>query len=599
MAVFTDYGWCRVEGCNVDINKVYGISPNYTYPFVNIPSSLRIFYSQPEIQIFNPYSDIQHVIYKVVPLSELNPSHASDYDTIADIDSNYNNLISDIDDYPRQIIKDDTVNSSDYYFKPFVLPKSAVVFYDQDTSQTFSHQQLILVDDLIAPHIIAINGGYLGSPVPVNDTYEEDKLKITAVYEDGNTAILREGYTVEPNDKVISKAGVNIFKVEYITPTGESLSCNLSITGIKKAVSIFATYDGPRLTVGNQIDKRYLVVVVYFSDGSSATITDYSMPEGNTITQENKDCFLIVYKGLRTTVSLDVYTVTSARLTAYYNGPPVEIGYDFDIERCSIRIHYKDDNPYAENSGWENVEPSQCTYSITTVNHEGINNILVSYNSRFGVVKCYMAVVGIRPEKKLVRIEALYTGPEIVQSDLTLDPPFIETFSIERILCKAFYTDGSIETIKNFFIDKNYVTNVGNNAIQVTYRNQHDEEASTYVNIIGLAKDDTMQDNSYDISLNNYYPEATRLNHRYRGPAEAYKQDSFSKLLISNLKTLYALFKEVEDSYNTIAKVIEDGASIKLTTLHSIHAMEDTIYDWEHDPRFSKGYYTIPKEGKG
>lgn len=595
MAVFTDYGWCRVEGCNVtDVKVQYGTPPYMDYPFVNIPASLRIFYGQPEIQIFNPYSDVQHVIYKVVPLSELNPAHASYYDTISDIDSNYDNLVDDIDNYPKQIVKDDSVSSANYYFKPFVLTSSAVIFYDQDTATQFSKKQLIIIDKIMTPRIIAITGGYIGPPVPIGEAFLEENMRLTAVYEDGNTAILKQGYTMTPADRIITKVGINIFKIEYVTPPpSEKLTCTISVTGIKKLESIEAYYDGPTLAVGNKVERKYTIVIAKYSDGSSSTVTDYTFPSGNVVSETNQGHIQIVYKGLETILDVNIYDVASARLTAYYNGPPVEIGYEFDIERCSIRISYKSED--GMNGGWENIEPSACIFSTTTIDHEGMNNVLVMFDSRYGRVQCYMAVVGIRPERKLARIEAVYNGPEIVQSDLSLVPPYIEIFSIERILCKAYYTDGSVETVKNFMVNQNYVTNVGDNTIRVTYRNQHDEEAETFVNVIGLAKDNTMMDGSYELDLDNYYPEATRLNNRYRGPAESYKHDSYDRMMLANLRRLYSIFASIEADFNTVVKSMEGQSAIKLRTIHSVHELDDNTEFWKQDPRFTNGYYVQPE----
>lgn len=596
MAVFMDYGWCRVEGCNVtDVKVQYGTPPYTSHPFVNIPASVRIFYGTPEIQIFNPYSDVQHVIYKVVPLGELNPSHASDYDTIADIDANYDNLVNDIEAYPKQIVKDDSTNSANYYFKSFVLTSSAVIFYDQDTATEFSKKQLIIIDQIMTPRIIAITGGYIGPPVQVGEAFLEENMRLTAVYEDGNTAILRQGYTMTPDDRIVTKVGVNIFKIEYVTPPpiSEKLTCSISVTGIKKLTSIEAYYDGPKLAVGNKVERKYVIVIAKYSDDSSSTVTDYTFPSGNVVSENNHGQIQIVYKGMETILDVSIYDVASARLTAYYNGPPVEIGYEYDTERCSIRISYKSEDGL--NGGWENIEPSACIFSTTTVEHKGINNVLVAFDSRYGRVQCYMAVVGIRPERKLARIEATYTGPEVVQSDLSLDPPYIETFSIERILCKAYYTDGSVETVKNFMINQNYVTNVGNNTIRVVYRNQHDEEAETFVNVIGLAKDDTMTDGSYELSLDNNYPEATRLNNRYRGPAESYKHAAYDKMLIANIQRLYSIFAGIEEDFNAVVSNMDGQSAIKLRTIHCVHELDDNTEFWKWDPRFTNGYYVKPE----
>ncbi len=594
MSVFTDYGWCRVEGCTVkDLDKYY--QPTTIAGISN--TGVRIFYGNPEIQIFNPYSEIQHVIYKVVKLKDID---ATDYSDIPSIIANYTGLAQDINAYDKTIVRDSSTNAANYYFKPFVLTESAVVFYALDTYTHFDKWAIILIDEIATPSIVAIQGGYTGQPVPVGDPFNEDELKVTVVYDDGNTAWLKQGYTIDPADKIVTKVGVNTFKLLYSTPPPNiiNFNCTFTVMGAKKLEGITAFYDGPKLAYGEEVQRRYIIVTASYSNGngvtSSATVTDYSFPNGNIMDSTNHGKIPIYYQGYETILDVQVYEVARARLTAYYNGGPVEVGYEIDLDRVSVRINYQSED--GMNGGFESIDPHDCVYAPTLISHEGLNNVLVTFESRYGIVKTYMAVVGVKPEVRLTYIYAEYTGPDVVVSDLTLDPPYLQTFSIERIICTAYYSDGSSERVKHFMVDRNYVLNVGQdaNTILVIYRNQHDEEASCTVTITGIAKDDTMSDNTYEISLLNHYPEATRRNNRYRGPGESDKHDDFARFLCENVTALYNIFATLEKDYMDIVEIAEGNSAIKLQTLNDIQSIDANNRYWMTDKRFTSGHYIKP-----
>ena len=117
-----------------------------------------------------------------------------------------------------------------------------------------------------------------------------------------------------------------------------------------------------------------------------------------------------------------------------------------------------------------------------------------------------MIVIGIKPEVTLNFIEAEYTGSPIVQG---------KAFSIERVICKAHYSNGAVVAVKNFAINSNIVQYVGLNEYIATYK-EKDATVTTTFSVIGLEKDSTTESGYRPISLQNNYPEATRLNNRYR-----------------------------------------------------------------------------------
>ena len=156
MAVFT-IGWCRVEGMPIpDLEKEYGT-------FTNLPSGQKVFYGTPEIQINNPTSIVNGCVYKIVPISEFG------YDSILEIDGNYATLQYKLETYDKTV---DIDHGSIYYYEPFTVDESCIIFYADSTKKTFDHKSIILIDQHATPEIIAITGSYKGSGVPVGETFD-------------------------------------------------------------------------------------------------------------------------------------------------------------------------------------------------------------------------------------------------------------------------------------------------------------------------------------------------------------------------------------------------------------------------------------------
>lgn len=563
MAVFT-IGWCRVEGMPIpDLEKEYGT-------FTNLPSGQKVFYGTPEIQINNPISIVNGCVYKIVPLTEFG------YSTILEVDANFATLQNKIQTYDKTI---DTDHGSIYYWEPFTVNESCVIYHADSTKKTFDNAALILIDQHATPEIIAITGSYKGGGVPVGETFDTKMLELYVIYADGNKARLLDNYTTDPADKIITVVGSNVVKINYTTPTGKALITTVIVEGIKNLQGITALYDGPHVGFGNEALRKYFIVVAQYSDGSSATVTDFSFPSGNIVSETNGGVLQIYYKGFYTDVVVPTYAVSTSRLMAYYNGPNVEVGHDFDIKYCKIKIYYASADGLHDR--YEDIDPSLCTFSTTMVDHEGVNQITVQYVGQAGPVNTVMVVIGIKPETVLTFIEAQYTGPEIVVG---------KSYSAERVICKAHYSNGSIVQIRNFSLNSNVVQYVGSNEYIVTYK-EKDTIVTTTVTVIGLPKDSTTESGYSPVSLQNNYPEATRLNNRYRGPAEARKHDNVDNMIQENLLALYNIFANIEQNFNELVESINGNNSIKVRTLNEVQHIEDTQYKWMHDERFAEGKY--------
>lgn len=570
MAIFT-FGWCRTEGTPIpDLQKEYGT-------FTNLPASTKVFYGTPEIQIYNPYSTVNGCVYKIVPLSTF-----GGYTTIKDIDANYSDILQGINNYDKTV---DTEHGSIYYYEPFVVEESCVIFHTDSTRTTFDQKAIILIDQFATPEILTITAKYIGGPVPIGEKFDLDNMQIYAIYSDGNKALIKQGYTVEPEDQIITVLGSNVVKITYVTPTGNIYQASVIVEGVKNLVGIQAFYDGPAVSYGQEALKKYFVTVAQYSDGSSATVTEFSFPSGNVVSETNGGIITIFYKGFYTDVEVPTYEVSSSRLIAFYNGPNVEVGNPFDTKYAQIKIYYKSADEI--NSYYEDIDPGLCIFSTTMVDHEGVNQILVQYVGKAGPVSTYMIVIGIKPEVQLNFIEAEYTGPEIIQG---------KSYSVERVIVKAHYSNGDVVQVKNFSVNSNIVNFVGLNEYEVTYK-EKDTTVTTTFGVIGIERDSTSDTNYTPISLQNHYPEATRVNHRYRGPAEGMKNDKVNMMIFENIAALYKVFRDIEIAFNELSDAVGNNNAIKYRTLNNIERLEDGVDKWLNDDRFTPGKYVEKGEG--
>jgi hypothetical protein len=302
------------------------------------------------------------------------------------------------------------------------------------------------------------------------------------------------------------------------------------------------------------------------------------------VNANNSGAITIFYKGLYATVVVPTYEVSASRLIAYYNGPNVEVGQDFNPSYCKIKIYYQSSD--SVNTYYEDIDPALCVFSITTIEHEGVNHVTVQYTGKLGVVSTTMIVVGINPEAVLSFIEAEYTGAPVPQG---------KAFSIERVICKAHYTNGAIVVVKNFAINSNVIQHTGLNEYIATYQ-ENGKEATTTFGVPGLENDATTGSGYSPIALQNNYPEATRLNNRYRGPAEGYKHNSVQYMLWENICNLYKLFASIEQDFNAYVESAHGSHDIRVKTLNTISQINAETTSWVTDSRFTTGKYQAKKE---
>ena len=570
-----NFGWCRVEGAHVpNLGERYGT-------FVNIsPSQTVVFFGTPEICIYHPFDTVNGVVYKTVPVKSLN---ATLFDTINHIDENYQALINAIGGYNKRV----TIEDGCYYWRePFTISETSVIFYTSSDHDYFEAYSIIYVDKQATPAVIAITADYRGSTVPVGENFRVNDIVVHMIYEDMQDAIVApDAWNVTSGIKVLNE-GENIVDILYVDPDGHSHSTTCTVTGVKNITSITASYDssGPKVASGQKVNKKYISVIAYYTDGTSSFVSDYTLIGGMTVTTENEGKLTAFYKGKSAEFIVPMYEVQTARLLAYYNGPDVEIGYGFLKSYVIARIYYEDENGNGFNT---DVNPESCSYSTTDITQKGVNQIRVSCNTDgFGTVSTIMSVTGVDMEVKLDHITAEYRGPEVTVGT---------AFSFERLVVNAHYNNGTVTTIRNYTVPSNIVRNVGNNIYTVTYSERGITKQCDIL-VIGIPKEDTVNHNLFDIMLKKHYPELTTVNNRYRGPAEATKMRHYSRFIYDMINKVNGIFISIEKEYKDYCRSLGETMNVKYDTLNDVIEITRDCDKWLTDKRFTSGKYIMETE---
>lgn len=579
-------GWVRIEGSRIlDTYKQYGT-------LTGIPNAEQfIYYGNPEISIDNPISTTHSTVYTV---KNIRNYFSNEYQTIHDLDDNWSTFYTQVEAWKQN----NTINISDpdteYYYvgHPFTLGRDDlyktpgyVIFYDDSrrasiTGSKYRYHVIVLIDEYAVPQIINITSNYEGPAVPVGDVIDDNFIKITAIYEDGNSNPINTGYTIEPSDKTITRIGANIFTVSYIDAENDLNQSTFIVQGCKKLVSVIGYWDGDLVAYGKEAEKKYFVVIAHYSDDTESTVTDFEFPRGNTVTETNNGLIEVYYQGFSYEIQVPTFEVTQSRLIAYYNGPQVEVNHNFQKTYVAVKIFYSSDEEI-DKSYYEDIDVNDCIIENTLVTREGVNSFTISYNGDLGTVTTSFVVVGFIPDVRPTDIQASYNGPGVYQG---------KTFDLERILCNIYYNNGTIKTVKNFIISSNIISNVGPNEVTITYI-EGSTTLETIITVNGLENDTTTDNNFFPTSLTSNYPIATILNNRYRGPAEAIKTNDYANMIMKNIRELYKIFANLEKQYNDIILTVSGDTSTKITTLNNVSFMKKQLNDILNDEHYSTGVY--------
>ena len=546
--------WYRLEGCILPISEY-----NYSSSNISVLSGYDIWYTNVEIRFQNPSSEnyVHGVNYKTRTFAEYG---ITTIDEIADI---FNTV------YP-QMLNDMAENQGALtYTEPFVITESSVICYNDAYELGLTKVVVVLKDDYLNPDLTGITAVYDGPTVAMDEEFEYTYLTVTGIFNDGHTSQLMPGtFTVTRKSDNVETRVINSLGTNQFTATvkygDNTFQADFAVIGVKRLVGVTATYDGPNVALNKSPLKRDFVVCAQYSDGSASTVTDWSFLHGGKVTEHNNGILTIYYMGFTCDVSVTYYNTDPTQLKAYYSGPDVEKGKQFSLEYLTVKIYYQNVSDVTGNAYWEVLDPGTYTVDTQNITLEGDNIITVTYVTNNGTTLTTTFIVkGFVAKAYVAYITAEYDGPPV---------PVGKYYNVNKVVVKAYWSNGDISTVKGFNVDKTKIEQVGDNIFTAVYK----QKTCEFI-VPGLSAEDTNATNYTPTQVELKYPEATKVNHRYRGPMESVKFDEYNKFVFENINKLFDIYNSLEKTYNTISSDSESLFNTSTKVLGTISIIEDKV----------------------
>ncbi|MGN0506231.1 MAG: Ig-like domain-containing protein [Lachnospiraceae bacterium] len=284
-----------------------------------------------------------------------------------------------------------------------------------------------------------ITAVYTGSAAVVGEEISTEDVYVTGYYVSGgkmSTAQIKDGFLITP--ATVQSEGENKMTVHYQEYTAE-----FSVTG-KKVLYIEAEYTSDdEVTVGSEIPKKYLKVTAYYTDGSKAEISDYTLPV-TKVYQKGINTFSVLYGSHVATFYVSgKEALAIEQLIAYYYGDEAIVGNELDKTNVEVMALYNDGRI-------ETVK--NFTLSPSAPSKEGLNNIVVTYGGASVTIEVYAR------EKIIESIEAQYIGQGVIVGRI-VDANDIEV--------TATYEDGTKGRVTAFELSGSLINYEGDNIVLV------------------------------------------------------------------------------------------------------------------------------------
>ncbi len=191
------------------------------------------------------------------------------------------------------------------------------------------------------PRTVAVYAEYTGDDVVIGNEFNEAKLYVTAVYEDGNEERV---FDYRISNKVVKKVGENKFGVYYHGRTAEFFVWGKEELAVTE---IFADYKGGDVIVSNSINKKDIEVTAFYNwpekDPVKLKDAAYSISP-SVITKPGNNVITITYEGLKTTI--EIYGVAKEVVDAEceYIGKEAIVGSKLTLKDFQLKATYNDNS---------------------------------------------------------------------------------------------------------------------------------------------------------------------------------------------------------------------------------------------------------------
>lgn len=283
-----------------------------------------------------------------------------------------------------------------------------------------------------------ISAYYTGSAVVVGDELDYEKLRVSAVYDDGSSIELKKGQYELPDSHVL-KEGSNKFAVLYNGSTDTFYVQGKLLKSISASSQVF--------TYGqfNGVDPRDVTVTAAYSDGSIGVITDFEIsPE--TFTESGSQRVSIMYRGQKAEYPVLVYDAREVKaLTVTYTGKDLIQKQKIDRNDLTVTAVYNDAILSTEKI---------AAYTLKKESFDDIGEATCTVEFLGKTATCKINVQARTVEK----MTAEYVG-----GDVEVGCPIIP----KNVHVYLTYIDGSKEETDSYNIYDNIIRYLGENTIKI------------------------------------------------------------------------------------------------------------------------------------
>lgn len=216
-----------------------------------------------------------------------------------------------------------------YVLSTYTVEKAGtntILITSDDVSGTFTVE---------GKEILVMNAYYTETAVTVGEVLDREKINFYVVYSDGSNEKVTE-YTI--SHTLVSQIGTNEFVLAY-----EGKTTKLTVTGkaVKKPTSMYVTYTGSAVIVGNTPRREDFYVSIFYNDNTMERITTFEITP-TIIQKEGSNTVVVSYGELSEEVKIQGLAKTVQSITAEYTGLPVVVGKVVATEDIKVTATFND-----------------------------------------------------------------------------------------------------------------------------------------------------------------------------------------------------------------------------------------------------------------
>ena len=285
---------------------------------------------------------------------------------------------------------------------------------------------------------------YTGKDIYVSEKYNKKDVIVTKIYNSGKTEVLSDDEWTE-SSLIVTKTGENIF-----TAKTKDLETSYVVTGYK-IENITAEYKGNNIPIGEDYNKKDVIVTIHYTNGTSEKIPDNEWKESSlTVTKIGDNDFTAFYKKDSEEYTAD-YKIIGIdkinRIEAHYTGEEIFITEKYKKSDVKITVIYQSGEK-------KELSDNEWNESSLIVTKTGDNHFTATYKT----FETNYTVPGI----SISKITAKYTG-----KDIEID----SKYSKNDVNVTVIYTNGKTKTLTSSEWKESelIVTKAGKNKFTASY----------------------------------------------------------------------------------------------------------------------------------